>query len=355
MTIRPGSSARIKVAVFSVDQRSSACAYYRVVCPLTLLAEDVEMLWAVDVDNTPSIREVRPGAIDAADVILVQRFFPLEATRPLLERIVESGKPIVYDTDDWFFEIDPENPTAGLAGQAKRFVLELLSHVAVVTTPTAALAEKMAAFHERVVVAPNFLDMRLWEGGGERKGRDDGVLQIGFAGSPTHVRDLEAIEPALVAFAGKYPEQVRIQLMGCCTPGLESLSCVRVMSHIPTFESYVRRLLRSRWDIGLAPLLETSFNVCKSEVKWLEYAASGACGLFQDLAPYASVVRSGENGLLLGGDPLEWEAALEELIHDPALRERMAAQARRDVLGRHTLQDNIPVFKQLYTHLANRS
>jgi glycosyltransferase involved in cell wall biosynthesis len=52
--------------------------------------------------------------------------------------------------------------------------------------------------------------------------------------------------------------------------------------------------------------------------------------VFQDLAPYG-VVRDGDDGLKAGADPDAWRDAIERLVEDDALRQRLAEAANRRV------------------------
>jgi len=98
------------------------------------------------------------------------------------------------------------------------------------------------------------------------------------------------------------------------------------------YAAYARALKNLAPDIGLAPLEDTPFNRCKSAVKWLEYSALGAAGVYADLAPYAPV-RHGETGLKAGADPDLWEDALMRLVADKTLRRDMGERARAEVLA----------------------
>ena len=40
-----------------------------------------------------------------------------------------------------------------------------------------------------------------------------------------------------------------------------------------------------RLDIGIAPLLPTEYNRCRSDVKYLEYAAKGVTGIYSNIGP----------------------------------------------------------------------
>ena len=83
-------------------------------------------------------------------------------------------------------------------------------------------------------------------------------------------------------------------------------------------------------DVGIAPLQDTPFNCCKSDLKFQEYAALGVAGVYADLPPYRGRVRHGENGLL-AADRDSWFTGLERLVGSPEFRGRLAEQAAREI------------------------
>jgi hypothetical protein len=79
---------------------------------------------------------------------------------------------------------------------------------------------------------------------------------------------------------------------------------VRVLHPMP-WPDYLAHLGACRYQIGLAPLLDTPFNRARSGVKALEIAAIGAHGILSRRAPYTDY--ENEPGMHLVGDsPSEW-------------------------------------------------
>jgi hypothetical protein len=101
----------VNIAVLTFDYPESACARYRVLAPLR--HEGVNVAWAVD--SRDDNHAVDGEALQRADVVLVQRFFPLEFTEPLLEACFAGGKPVIYDTDDLLQAVPEDNPQHPLA------------------------------------------------------------------------------------------------------------------------------------------------------------------------------------------------------------------------------------------------
>lgn len=87
-------------------------------------------------------------------------------------------------------------------------------------------------------------------------------------------------------------------------------------------------------DVLAMPLPWTEhFAYYSSSMKLFEYMAAGRALLVTDLPGIVEVVQDEHSALLAKpGDALSIAAALRRLIDDPALRERLAAQAQADVV-----------------------
>jgi glycosyltransferase involved in cell wall biosynthesis len=74
-----------------------------------------------------------------------------------------------------------------------------------------------------------------------------------------------------------------------------------------------------------------------SPLKLFGYMAAAKPILCSDLPVLHEIIEDGRNGLLVPpDDPDAWAAALQRLLDDPALRERLGATAHTDFLARHT-------------------
>jgi glycosyltransferase involved in cell wall biosynthesis len=112
----------------------------------------------------------------------------------------------------------------------------------------------------------------------------------------------------------------------------------------PRFVAWMRQHLR--WDVAIAPLEDDAFTRCKSDLKYLDYAALGIPGIFSDVRPYRETVRHRETGLLAANEPKAWAEALEEIVSDASLRARLAGAARAEVHGTRMLRTNAPSWRK---------
>ena len=92
------------------------------------------------------------------------------------------------------------------------------------------------------------------------------------------------------------PQQSDAQLEIMADPSLaavfEGRAEENVLIRTPGSLDHYRSWLNSL-HIGLAPLLPTDYNRCRSDVKFLEYAAAGAVAVLQNETPYQGLAATG--------------------------------------------------------------
>jgi hypothetical protein len=207
------------------------------------------------------------------------------------------------------------------------------------------LAERLAPLARRVEVMAN----QLPEMPPLQNRPPGGPVRIGWGGSAGHFDDIAAIAPALVAWLGCRGD-MRLEVMA--DPRFEGLfegAPAERFSFLPagSLDRYLRWL--EGLHIGLAPLLPSDYNHCRSDIKFLEYASRGVVPVLQRCPTYAAV-RDGETGLLFG-DTAELLALLDGLVADPDRRQRLAAAAHTHVHSQRRLEHHAPRQLDFYHHL----
>jgi len=350
----------LTLAAYSLDLPAYACAQLRLIGPASRLAGRVELRLGAVSDGRDYA--IDASAMDGADAVVFQRYFPMEPTWPLVERALESGRPVIFDLDDNFLAVPEDHPMRDRLAPVAPYARELLARADLVTVSSPELARAFRGLARTVAVLPNFLDERLWTfprtprgpaahyqdglaGPGRASARGpggphltpenpatggDAPVRVVFAGTPSHAADLALMAPALARVKERFGEGVELVFLGCPAPeGLDA----RSLPFGEDYAGYARTLAGLAPDIGLAPLAGNAFNRCKSAVKWLEYSALGAAGVYADLPPYAPV-RHGLTGLKAAGDADAWERAVSLLVQDADLRRALGDRARAEVLAR---------------------
>jgi len=263
-----------------------------------------------------------PVLAEQADVLVVHG---LDAELlPLIERRRATGRATVFEANDLVDDVHAWNPMAHVARDRSlkdvyRHFLKLADGI---QTTTHELARRLRALTDRpIAVFPNQL-----EDIPPLRDRNASRLTIGWAGSPGHFADWYELVPALEEWLLRHP-QVQLAVMS----GELARSFVTKLPperyHFEQFGSladYFRFL--DQLDIGLAPLLPTDYNRCRSDVKFLEYASRGVVGVYADLEPYHDSVEHERTGFLYRTSA-ELFAALNHLVTDAELRKQVRQQA----------------------------
>lgn len=276
-----------------------------------------------------------------AEIVIVDRLWQPDISLALAESLVNAARArsakLVYQLDDDLLALPGDDP----ATVAKREIIRLFLQAAdgvIVSTQT--LRARFAAFNAQIRVIPNALDERLLARFGvntlSSPFRHDRIV-LGYMGTHTHDDDFRLLLPALRQISEESSQPLELQIIG----GLfheeswreaQSLPfpVTRLTPPSPEYPQFLPWFTgHIRWDIALAPLRDTPFNRAKSDIKFLDYAALGAAGVYSDLPVYAGSVYHGETGLLAANDTASWVNALRSLIEQPVLRRELAANARR--------------------------
>lgn len=296
------------------------------------------------------------------DAIVVQRTAvssPATAEK-LVATCRKAGIPMVFEIDDAIWDLPSLHPEKRVYQEAISAVELLLEAADEVTVPTANLKERVSAQNPHVTVLPNALDGRLWHLSEhpriESKPRDQS-LNVLYMGTRTHARDLEIIAEGLARLERTHPGLFHLDLVGILDgpsplPFAEVLSVPPHCLEYPAFVSWIRT--QNRWHVGIAPLERNAFNVCKSAIKFFDYAALGLTTLASVTPQYAQVMQHGEHGLLISNDGDDWTEAILHLAHDERLLTRLRRNARRAVQQHHTLDTTWQCWEQVYSRVLGR-
>ena len=137
-----------------------------------------------------------------------------------------------------------------------------------------------------------------------------GRLDIVFAATRSHLRDLEFFAPAIAGFLKARPDaHLTTFLNGHAPAAFKGLP--NVTHHSPMgWERYRAFVATRRFHVAIAPALDTAFNRARSLSRLHDHAAYGAAGLYSTQPPFAGTIADGASGRLLPNDPEAWRAAL---------------------------------------------
>jgi tetratricopeptide (TPR) repeat protein len=288
-----------------------------------------------------SISALRPELVARADIVVLDMVGDADLTRAVDRR----QGPTIYEMSDNIFDIQTWNPVHGFFSDEhnQSTILQLITMSDRVQTTSDHLSVLFRRWHPHVKTFPN----QLREVGALPEKGDR--LTIGWGGSFGHLGDIQAVAPALTAWLLDHPE-VRLHMM--CDPQI--FACFdRVPSdqkrHFPTGPLEAYEAFLDTVDIGFAPIEERGFNLCRSDVKFLEYCAHGVVTVAARVGPYAQSVVDGETGLLYDGVEGLIEA-MDTLAQDPervlGLRSAAYAYVRDGRQETHHVQARLAFFEE---------
>ncbi len=262
------------------------------------------------------------------DAVITQRIAISEEdeAHKLVEFCQSNNVKLIHELDDDLFEIGSSgssHPEAEKYAQWIRGAKILALNADLVTVSSENLKSKLLNLNPNIHVIPNALDERLWQMGDSSlplRNSSDEQLGVLYMGTKTHNQDLEIIKEALSKIKSKYQNRVRFDIIGVSSDKLDGrlFNVINIPPDTAEYPEFVHWMVKHAlsWSIGLAPLLQTSFNECKSYIKFLDYSALGLTSICSTDAPYEAVVTNGINGLLVENSTEVWYEALERLIKD---------------------------------------
>jgi processive 1,2-diacylglycerol beta-glucosyltransferase len=318
---------------YGLDLRPYSSPFLRLIRPFShpLVKAHVDTTFDRDYNNEP------------ADAVILDRLWRRDVSMQLVQELVNRirlrGAKLVYSLDDNYFDLVMDK-NSWPTGEPISIVTFLLHQADAVLVTTPALRQRLLEYNSNIRILPNQLDERLLI---MRQPIDNPSLfspnriVIGYMGTFTHDEDLILVLPALKTIHARYPGRIEVQVIGVVNRDetkkeLQALP-IRYVYPRPEEHEYPLFMLwftgHVHWDIAISPLQNTPFNRCKSDIKFLDYAAIGAAGVFSQSPVYSSSVHHQQDGWLAENIPDAWEEALDTLIKDTSLRLKIAHNASR--------------------------
>lgn len=269
-----------------------------------------------------------------ADGVIVQRTAlpDMAAAQRLVEEVRARKLPLFVDTDDAFGDLDKSHPQYSIQKErsdALRYVIERADEVWYSTENLSKLYE-----NQSFKVVHNTLDGRVWPilGGRELAPFEkDAPLRMVYMGTMTHSEDFAMIIPVFERLYRQYEGKFELHVIGVAK-GLGEYPWI--ITHkpesalYPDFTEWFSSAL-PRFDLGLSPLVDNSFNRAKSDIKCLDYMASGVIPMVSNVAAYQNPAL---NELILRVENTDdaWFTAIEkEILSLPEQRTKREAVLSR--------------------------
>jgi glycosyltransferase involved in cell wall biosynthesis len=281
------------------------------------------------------VRRVRDLArLSGHDVLLVYR-----ESAPFGPRFVEAvaarrGLPVVVDFDEALFvrNIHPANRAWAWLRDPRRLSRACRSATAV-TVQNEYLAEFARRWNRSVTVIPTPVDTAARR---PRQQRPPGPIVVGWLGSETTAPYLHLVDDALAELSSKSEVVVRVVGGAYSNPRVRRLE-------VHEFALDREQSELDGFDVGLLPEPDDPWTRGKGGYKALLYMAAGIPVVASRVGVNPDIVADGETGFCVSTKD-EWVAALQRLIDDGTLRERLGAAGRARVVDRYSIGVIAPRF-----------
>jgi glycosyltransferase involved in cell wall biosynthesis len=172
-----------------------------------------------------------------------------------------------------------------------------------------------------------------------------------FSGTPTHQLDFEIASHALARIMREYP-QVRLRLVGNTERLINNLTDFVHRIEILPFTNYLElQRLIAEVDLNLAPLQNTPFANCKSELKYFEAGIVGVPTIASPTYAMRQAITDGVNGFL--SPNTGWYEYLKAAIEcSPSGLDAIGTAARNQVLSQYVPEIQGPAICQIIRNLV---
>lgn len=255
--------------------------------------------------------------LNEVDVILMQRLMH----RGLADHIIQArknGQKVINDLDDWYWGLSTANQAWEVNHPSKndkeniQHYKSVLNSSNVVITSTRYLLDRSSKFvRGPKVLVENTIDPSRFT---HKVHEDVDQLLVGWVGSTSHrSNDIETVSGVFAPMAKR--GEIRLYHGGHHPSAKTFASMIGVPDNLvetkpicPPSE-YPNLMVM---DVGIVPLNNLPFNMAKSAIKGLEYAAAGVPFIAQNLPSYVEL--HNETGLgLIAKKPIDWIKNINKL------------------------------------------
>lgn len=316
--------------------------------------------------NRTTYAQLNETPILESDIYVCSRIrFP-----ELVDKIVDQGKKLVVDIDD-YWNLHKEHPILHepkSKAENDEYVTNVtyaLKKAHMVTTTTQKLADACWDEHsvEATVIKNSIPEVSQFDG----EKFPHNKVRLGYVGGNHHAPDLEPMregmkkifsDPQLVGkfqvalagfntftasdgntyvnphfhqyerilsadFHGLRADQEYKEYLSICTPMLDHVGYDKPYRRIwnkplTSYGESYRQL-----DVVFAPLLDVTFNNCKSELKLIEAGMSRTALIVSDVFPYSPHLKHEVNCLKVSPTRNDWYLQIRRIINDEGLREEI--------------------------------
>lgn len=286
------------------------------------------------------------------DFVIFSRTIDLNGLTPLIvSKIKKQGCKVVLDLDDYWFLGQYHNLYTDWKEQGMSQIIQngiVLADFVICTTKY--LADKVKPFNKNVFVIPNAVYPEVYYQFVPNPIPSD-TLRFGWLGGNCHTEDIELLYDSCQRL---YFEKLDVKLLmsyaappdGAKTMGVYDyyeliLTAGRKNTNyqrIKTTDVYSYGQGYNHFDVALAPLKNTTFNTCKSELKIIEAGFHKKGLLVSKTKPYTDICNA--NNSILCDSKLDWFKGMKKYKNNPNMLKDHSEQLNKDVQKFHIKEVN---------------
>ncbi len=295
-------------------------------------------------------RILRALAAGRHDLIWIQ-----QEALPGLPAVVESalirGRYVVDCDDAWFHAYD-RHPSPVVRALLAHKIDRVMQRSAVVIAGNRYIAERAArAGAPRIERLPSVVDVRRYPVKDYRSAEVGSAgprrFVVGWIGSPSTVKYLQLVAPALEQVGQRVPTVLRV--VGATAPTLQNVQ----VESLPWSEKEEGQRI-SEFDVGIMPLFDGPWEQGKCGYKLIQYMACALPVVGSNVGVNCEIVEHGRQGYL-AESTAEWAKHLLALSRDAKLREELGRTARERVTERYSHAAILPRLASILRSAAKNS
>jgi glycosyltransferase involved in cell wall biosynthesis len=314
--------------------------------------------WADRFTSDIKVREQAYWLFQNCDVAVMQYYMQPLFLGMQLAFQEDYKKKILIEVDDEVIDVPADSPwvKSGIkpGGILENLFREQFKQADGIVVSTDYLKKVYERYNDNVHVIPNAIDFNLWNNPvthGTKK------VRIGWAGGANHERDLEIMKEVIPVVLEKNKKAEFLFFNGVPEYLKHFGNRVRCVKKWFNITEYPKGLASLGIDIGLAPLVPNTFNMCKSNLKWLEMSALKTPIVASNVEPYKKSIVQGKSGYLCDS-PRDWVDAIDNLINKESLRKRVGLEAYKQAKKEYNLDEvtkkYIKVLEKTYEQRRNK-
>ncbi|GAI86189.1 unnamed protein product, partial [marine sediment metagenome] len=174
------------------------------------------------------------------------------------------------------------------------------------------LAKEIKKFNTNTHVAPNCINKIQWNVKNNKISKELDIFRLGYVGAAGHDNDLKLIYKSVLKILKENHDIRFIVRSGGFKPTWFKdhpqidFKCVGW-----ALSEYPQKIKDLNIDLAVAPIRDTTFNRCKSNLKWIEWSSMGVPLLASDVEPYKNTKGT---IFLTSNDEFQWYKNINNTI-----------------------------------------